>query len=285
MTVRVGEIVIDRVLEMEIPFLLPADAFPRTDVAEAIEKHRHWLEPSALCAETGMLIIAIQTWIIRTPQHLILVDTCIGCDKTNHYFKDWHQRSDSGWYQSLLAKGIDPAEVNYVFCTHLHGDHCGWNTRLIDGRWVPTFPNAKYIIARTEVDHVAAGNTPAYQESVLPCIESGQVMAVDTGFTLDDQVWLEPTIGHTPGHVAVHLQSRGEKAILCGDLIHSPLQCLYPQWEYWIDFDPKQAVQTRKHFLETQSETNNLILTAHFPSPSMGFVDASENAFRFRFLT
>jgi len=284
MTIRVGDILIDRVLEMQIPFLSPTDAFPHTPVAEAIEKHRHWLEPSALCPETGKLIIAIQTWIIRTPQHLILVDTCLGCDKTNHYFKDWHQRSDTRWYQALLAKGIDPAGVDYVFCTHLHGDHCGWNTRLIDGRWVPTFPNAKYIIAKAEVDHVASENTPAWQESVLPCIETGQVMAVDTAYTLNDQVWLEPALGHTPGHVSVNLQSKEQRAVLCGDLIHSPLQCLYPHWEYWIDFNPQQAVQTRKQFLETHSETNNLILTAHFPSPSMGFVEAQEDAFRFRFL-
>src|SRR5210317_1381975 len=198
MTVRVGDIVIDRVLEMEIPFLYPADAFPRTDVAEAIEKHRHWLEPSALCAETGMLIIAIQTWIIRTPQHLILVDTCIGCDKTNHYFKDWHQRSYSGWYQSLLAKGIDPAEVNYVFCTHLHGDHCGWNTRLIDGRWVPTFPNAKYLFARTELEHWLAESeatglprTGDYvADSVIPVLEAKREVLVETDHAIEDGVWL-----------------------------------------------------------------------------------------------
>ncbi|MBT5485544.1 MAG: MBL fold metallo-hydrolase [Gammaproteobacteria bacterium] len=280
---QIGDIEIDRIVEMEIPFLSPADAFPGAPV-DLINTHRDWLEPAALCPETGMLIIAIQTWIIRTPQHLILVDTCIGCNKTNHYFENWHQRSDNRWYQSLLDKGIDPAQVDYVFCTHLHGDHCGWNTRLVDGRWVPTFPNAKYIIAKDEIDHVAGENTPAYQESVLPCIESGQVLSVATDYALDDHVWLEPALGHTPGHVAVHLQSRGQRAVLCGDLIHSPLQCLYPHWEYWIDHNPQQAISTRKKFLETQCEQQNLVLTAHFPSPSVGHVTARNDTFWFEFI-
>ena len=279
---QIGDILVDRIVEMEVPFMTPQEAFPDAP-HDAIEANKHWLEPSALCPQTGMLIIAIQTWVIRTPQHLILVDTCIGCDKTNHYFDAWHQRTDDSWYLKLLEKGINPGNVDYVFCTHLHGDHCGWNTRLIDGRWVPTFPNAKYIIARQEIDQSAADNSPAYQESVLPVIETGQVVAVETYYALDDQVWLEPTPGHTPGHVAVHLASKGQRAVLCGDLIHSPLQCLYPNWKYWIDFDQALAIQTRKHFLESRSEDNSLVFTAHFPTPSAGYVESRDDAFWFRF--
>jgi glyoxylase-like metal-dependent hydrolase (beta-lactamase superfamily II) len=282
MTLQVGDILIDRIVEMEIPFMTPTNAFPDSPVG-IIEEHRHWMEPTALCPDSGMLIIAIQTWVIRTPQHLILVDTCIGCDKTNHYFESWHKRTDDSWYLKLLDKGINPADVDFVFCTHLHGDHCGWNTRLVDGRWIPTFPNAKYIIARQEIDQAALDNAPAYQESVLPIIETGQVVAVDTDYALDDQVWLEPTPGHTPGHVAVHLASKGQRAVLCGDLIHSPLQCLYPHWKYWIDFDQKEAIQTRQSFLEKRCEDQSLVLTAHFPTPSTGYVEAREDAFWFRF--
>lgn len=280
---RVGDIQVSRILEMEIPFLKPEEAFPDAP-PEAFNEHRHWLEPNALCPDSGMLIIAIQTWVIRTPHHLILVDTCIGCDKTNHFFENWHQRTDDSWYRKLLASGIDPAEVDYVFCTHLHGDHCGWNTRLIDGRWVPTFPNAKYIIARDEVDHVATQNSPAYQESVLPIIETGQVLAVARDYVLDDNVRLAAAPGHTPGHVAVHLTSREQRAVLCGDLIHSPLQCLYPQWQYWIDHDPELAVQTRKRFLETQAESGDLVITSHFPSPSVGHVTLRDSGYWFDFL-
>ena len=283
MAITVGNVRIDRILEMETPFMAPGDAFPDMPPG-ALDEHRHWLEPTALCPATGKLIIAIQTWVIRTPRHLILVDTCIGCDKTNHYFADWHQRTDDIWYTRLLDRGIDPAKVDYVFCTHLHGDHCGWNTRLVDGRWVPTFPNAKYIIAKTEIDKAAADNSPPYRESVLPVIETGQVVAADTDFMLDDNVRLAPAPGHTPGHVAVHLSSKGETAVLCGDLIHSPLQCLYPAWKYWIDFDQDLAVKTRRDFLEARSEDRALVLTAHFPTPSAGHVTARGDAFWFDFL-
>lgn len=277
-----GDIHIDRILEMETPFLDPLQMFPDATAAD-IAAHRHWLEPWALCPVSGKIIIAIQTYVICTRHHIILVDTCLGCDKTNPYFPEWHQRSDRSWYQALLAKGIHPAQIDYVFCTHLHSDHCGWNTQRIDGRWVPTFPNATYLIAEKELQHAAAANSPAYQESVLPVIDAGQVRAVADDFALDDQVWLESTPGHTPGHVAVHLQSGEHRAVLCGDLIHSPLQCHFPRWRYWIDSDPQQAIATRLRFLQEQSGRGRLVLTAHFPSESVGYVEKADTVFRFRF--
>lgn len=282
MIMQLGDIQIDRILEMEVPFLSPYDAFPDAP-HEEIKNNSQWLQPWALCSLTGKLIITIQTWIIRTPKHLILVDTCIGCNKTNHYFSEWHQRTDDSWYMKLLSKGVNPEVVDYVFCTHLHGDHCGWNTRLVDGRWVPTFPNARYIISRKEVDYVAAENSLAYQESALPIIETGQIQAVESDFALNDSVWLEAMPGHTVGHTTVHLASGGQHAVLCGDLIHSPLQCRFPQWKYWIDFDPQQAIKTRQTFLESRAEDQLMVLTAHFPSPSAGIVEARGDAFNFRF--
>ena len=280
---HIGDISIDRIIEMETPFMHPKDMFPDAPM-DVIDTHRSWMEPNALCPHTGKIIINIQTYIIRTPQHTILVDTCIGCNKTNHYFPEWHQRQDHLWLERLLAQGLDPAEVDYVFCTHLHGDHCGWNTRLIDGRWVPTFPNAQYIISETEISHSEAAGAPAYQESVLPCIESGQVIKAGNDFALNHNVWVEPTPGHTPGHMAVHLKSGQHRAVLCGDVIHSPLQCLYPHWQYWIDYDSAQANHTRRKFLEEQCEHQRLVLTAHFPTSSMGYVKEKEEAFRFEFV-
>ena len=280
---HLGDIQIDRILEMETPFMTPAAMFPDSR-PEQLTQHRHWMEPWALDPVTGKIIIAIQTYVIRTSRHTILVDTCLGCGKTNPYFPEWHMRTDRTWYDTLRAKGLHPEQVDYVFCTHLHSDHCGWNTQLVDGRWVPTFPNATYIIAEKELQHVAAAGTPAYRESVLPCIETGQVKSVAADFALDDQVWLEPTHGHTSGHVAVHLKSGRHRAVLCGDLIHSPLQCHYPQWRYWIDSDAQQAIATRTRFLQEQCEHRRLMLSAHFPRASIGYVEAERDAFRFRFM-
>jgi glyoxylase-like metal-dependent hydrolase (beta-lactamase superfamily II) len=208
----------------------------------------------------------------------------MGCDKSYESFMPWHKRSDRIWLTRLKAAGVGPEDIDYVFCTHLHADHCGWNTQLRDGRWVPTFPNAKYILARREVEHVQTVPSRQYHESVLPVIEAGQAELVDTDFALDDQVWLEPTPGHTPGHVAVGLASNGHEAVMCGDLIHCPIQCLYPAWRFWIDSDQGQGIDTRRDFLEANCERGRLVMTAHFPSPSMGHVLADGDAFRFRFL-
>lgn len=280
---QLGDIQIDRILELETPFMSPAAMFPDS-TPEDLAQHRHWLEPWALDPRSGKLVINIQTYLIRTPRHTLLVDTCLGCGKTNPYFAEWHMRSDRSWYTALAAKGIAPEQVDYVFCTHLHSDHCGWNTQRVDGRWVPTFPNATYIMAEKELKHAAAAMTPAYQESVLPCIEAGQVKAVAADFALDDQVWLEAAHGHTPGHVAVHLKSGQQRAVLCGDLIHSPLQCHFPRWRYWIDSDAQQAIATRVRFLQEQCAERRLVLTAHFPRSSAGYVETERDVFRFRFV-
>ncbi len=281
--IAVGDILVRRVLEMEIPFRTPEHLFPDS-TPQAIDAHRHWMEPWALCPETGKMILAVQSYLVRTRRHTILVDTCMGCDKTYESYAPWHKRTDRVWLTRLAAAGVGPEDIDYVFCTHLHADHCGWNTQLVDGRWVPTFPNAKYILAKREVEHVQTVSSLQYRESVLPVIEAGQAVLVETDFVLDDEVRLEPTPGHTPGHVAVGLASNGHQAVMCGDLVHCPIQCIYPAWRFWIDSDQGLGNETRRNFLEANCESGRLVLTAHFPSPSMGHVLEDGDAFRFRFL-
>lgn len=271
--IQVGSIAISQVVEMQFPFLLPADFLPNSD-AEHINRLRDSFEPWALCAQTGKLILAVQTYVLKTSHHTIVVDTCVGCNK-HSLFPFWHMRNESSWPARLAAAGVSVDDVDYVFCTHLHGDHIGWNTRLQDGRYVPTFPNATYIFAETEVEHARSGETarrPAYEQSVLPILEAGQAKLVDTDFALDDEVWLEPTPGHTPGHVAVHVQSKGQHAVLCGDVLHSPLQCLYPDWSSKPDLDKTLAAKTRRRLLESCLNEHQLLLPAHFPLPSAGYV-------------
>jgi len=280
LTQQVGNLRVDRILEMEIPFRMPVELYPQA-TSEEIEAHRHWLEPRAMCPRTGKIVLAVQSYLIRDGRHAVLIDTCVGCDKTN-WFEPWEQRRDRSWLATLGGLGVAPGDVDYVLCTHLHADHCGWNTQLRDGRWAPTFPNAKYILARDEVESMTIEQSDTYNQNVLPVIEAGLAVLVDTDYALNDEIRLEATPGHTSGHVAVRLESRGVEAVMCGDLIHSPLQCVFPHWHYWVDANQELAVLTRRKFLDTHCETNTLVLTAHFPSPSMGYVEADADAFRFR---
>ena len=283
LNINVGDISVQRILEWEGPVFVPEKFFPDA-TPDALAPHRHWLEPKALDPETGMLILPFQSYLVRTKHHTILIDTCIGCGKNVPHRAAWSNRTDQTWLHNLAAAGVSPEQIDYVFCTHLHVDHCGWNTSFVDGAWVPTFPNASYIFAEVEYAAAEAGNTPIFQESVLPVIEAGKAKLVGTDFALDDQVWLESTPGHTAGHVAVHLSSNGERAVMCGDLIHSPVQCVHPEWGPFVDLEPELAHKTRRHFLASNAESGRLVLTAHFPSPSMGHFVAEGDAFRFDYL-
>ncbi len=281
-SLQIGQISVQRILEWQGSFIAAGRMFPdATD--EALAPHRHWLEPWALCPDTGKLILAVQGYLVRTRRHTILIDTCIGNHKSNRFFEPWYDRRDDRWPRSLAAAGAHPEAVDYVLCTHLHLDHCGWNTRLVDGRWVPTFANAKYIFARQEFEHRQNLGDSTFEENVVPVMEAGQGVLVGMDHALDDEVWLEPAPGHTPGHVAIRLASDGQEAIMIGDMMHSPVQCAEPQWHALSDADAELARTTRRSFLDRHCGIGTLVLTAHFPSPSIGHVVPKGEAFHFRF--
>lgn len=281
-SVRIGQISVQRILEWQGPFIAADRMFPdATD--EALAPHRHWLEPWALCPDTGRLILAVQSYLLRTRRHTILIDTCIGNHKSNRFFEPWYDRRDDSWLRNLAAAGADPDAIDYVLCTHLHLDHSGWNTRLVDGRWVPTFANAKYIFARREFEHRQNQGDSTFEENVVPVMEAGQGVLVGMDYALDDEVWLEPAPGHTPGHVAIRLASGGQEAVMIGDMMHSPVQCAEPRWHAISDADTELARTTRRSFLERHCGTDTLVLTAHFPSPSIGHVVPKGEAYHFHF--
>lgn len=273
-----------RVLEMVMPFDRQA-FFPETTAADWAP-HRHWLEPDALDPLNDAILLPMQSYVVRTSHHTILIDSCIGNDKERPSRPPWHFKSDETYMDALAAHGIGPEDIDFVMCTHLHSDHIGWNTRLENGRWVPTFPNARYIFSEKEVaawrdiGHESFSRVP-YEDSVLPIVEAGRAELVSNDFALDDEVWLEPTPGHTPDHLAIALASNGASAVMCGDLMHSPVQCLHPEWVPWPDWDPELAQRTRRAFLEHHCDTDTLVCTAHFPLPSAGHVVRAGDAFRF----
>ncbi|MGX5843091.1 MBL fold metallo-hydrolase [Mesorhizobium sp. ArgA1] len=281
---RIGNIWVTRILEMCDPLRTPSEWFPDcTD--EAIKPHLHWLTPRSISPASRRLIIPIQSYLVRTRRHIILVDSCVGNNKTFKYFPHWHNRNDDTFLEQLTNAGVTPEQIDYVLCTHLHVDHCGWNTRLVDGRWVPTFPNARYIMARREFEAAQAASGDAdertYEDNVLPIVEAGRAVFVDMDHALDDEVWLEPTPGHTAGHVAIRIRSQGMEAVFSGDIMHWPMQCIYPDWNFRYDAEPDQARRTRWAFLEACSDNGRLVMTSHFPLPSVGTISRRQSSFWF----
>jgi len=264
---QLGDIAVQRIIEHEIPVYHPSDFFDE-----------------ATAEGTGRMVMPVQSYLVRTRHHCILIDTCCGRHKSYAEPPEWHQRGNEAWLANLEAAGVQPEDVDYVFCTHLHSDHCGWNTRLVDGRWIPTFPKAKYVFARDECQAMEAENSLIFIENVQPILEARQAVLVDLDYALDDEIWLEPTVGHSVGHVAIHLKSGRHHAAMCGDLIHSPLQLAEPGWSLNSDYDLAASAHTRKTFLNAYCESDSLVLTAHFPSPSIGHIVPRGNAYDFTYI-
>jgi glyoxylase-like metal-dependent hydrolase (beta-lactamase superfamily II) len=285
---RVGEIEIARVLEFEAALFEPTVLYPET-THQIIERHRTWLEPTLMDQATGQLIFAFHSIVIKTRRATILVDTCSGNDKERPQKLRYH-RKNWPYLANLAAAGFAPEDIDYVLCTHLHADHVGWNTRLLDGRWVPTFPNARYLFARQEWEHWRVAELraeyttdPYCEDSLLPIMESGQAELVATDYAFDDNVWIEPWPGHTPGHVCVVVRCQGASVLLTGDIMHTALQCAEPQLNSCFCVDGEAARTTRRRLLETFADTPVMLIPAHFPTPTAGWIRSHGGSFRFHF--
>lgn len=278
MLCKIGDVEVWRILELNGPFREAETLFPTAgpDVAKIMEAEA----PGQIEAATGRVILPVQGFLLKTPDTIVLVDACVGNHKTAG-FPDWHMRDDDRFMASLKAAGIGPDDVDYVLCTHLHVDHIGWNTQLVDGRWVPTFPNARYLMPGADIRMYEAlpEPHPSYSESILPVIAAGQAEEVTTDHTLGDLIDLIPTPGHTPGHVSVRIRSNGAEAVITGDAIHTTPQCRYPEWHFTYDADAELAVTSRRHLLETVSDSGARVLGTHFLLPSIGRVKAKGDAF------
>ena len=276
---KIGAATITRVIEIEGSS--PGSFFFAEATPERLLQHA-WLQPHFLTAE-GRAIASIHAFVIESDGRAIIVDTCIGNDKPREV-KAWNLRQ--GRFLSDLAEAGFPRErIDTVLCTHLHVDHVGWNTMLIDGRWVPTFPNARYLFARKEWEHWSSEppgpDREVRNDSVRPVIDAGLADLVEEDHRLTSEVFLEPTPGHTPGHVSVRIVSRGEEAVITGDLMHHPVQCAQPQWASRFDVDADAARHTRRKFLERYCGRPVLVLGTHFATPTAGRIVKDGDAFRF----
>jgi glyoxylase-like metal-dependent hydrolase (beta-lactamase superfamily II) len=293
--IRIGDITIDAVIEREGPWRRPQDFFPMYD-EKVFKGHLPSMEPEVFDVASGRMLITYQTFVVRTPRHTILVDTCTGENKDHPSPFDFPGKER--WRNELFALGLSYEQIDYVFCTHLHIDHTGWNTTLRDGRWVPTFPNAKYIFhkreyAAWEAENKQAAEVPGddrqqllgkvFRYNCLPIVEAGQALLVDDDYALDDTVTLTPTPGHSPCHCCVNISSKGQRAVVTGDMMHHVIQCREVDWSPGVDWDPKQAAVSRRKFLSAVAETDTVILPIHFPAPTAGFVKADGDRFNYKF--
>jgi glyoxylase-like metal-dependent hydrolase (beta-lactamase superfamily II) len=265
---RIGDVEITRVVESETP--IPT-GFMFGDQKLEILEQASWLTPYYVTPDRR-LVTSIHAFVIDDGDHKIVVDTCVGNDKVRR-MPFWN-RLQLPFLSHLEELGHPAESVDRVLCTHLHVDHVGWNTRWVDGRWVPTFPNARYLIGRTEWEHWSAEPPDPGEDilgdSVRPIVEAGLADLVESDHRVSPAVWLESTPGHTPGHVSVRIRSQGAEAVITGDLMHHPLQIADPDTATTFDSDTDRARRTRKEFVARYTDAPVLVLGTHFATPSGG---------------
>jgi glyoxylase-like metal-dependent hydrolase (beta-lactamase superfamily II) len=283
--IKLGDLTIHRIVEQEGPFFDVLKFFP-TLTKELLEENRAWLQPRFVDA-ADQLMLCIQSYLVRTPHHNILVDTCVGNHKPRPTRPFWNMMKADRFEKNLAATGLGVADIDFVMCTHLHTDHVGWNTRLEDGRWVPTFPKARYVFAERELAYWTkrqkddATAVPWITDSVLPIVAANRADVVRSAHAFNDLVTLIPTPGHSIEHYSVQVGKPGADAVITGDMIHSPLQARYPELGMMADYDSKQAGMSRRELFGRFCETSTLMCTAHFPSPSTGLLVRWRDAFDF----
>jgi glyoxylase-like metal-dependent hydrolase (beta-lactamase superfamily II) len=276
----IGDVTVTKIVELEMTggsrFLLPQAT------REAILPIA-WLRPH-FADEEGRLRMSIHSFIVETPDRRIVVDTCLGNDKKGRRIPHWNDR-DGPFMADLAAAGFPAESIDTVLCTHLHVDHVGWNTRLVDGKWVPTFPRARYLMGRAEYEHWSGVKdrpdmAHILADSVTPIVEAGLATMVETNERICGEISLVPTLGHTPGHVSVMIQSQGEQALITGDFMHHPCQIAHPEWGTTADSDPDQAIETRRRMFRRLAGTPVLIIGTHFAGATAGRLVADGDGYR-----
>jgi glyoxylase-like metal-dependent hydrolase (beta-lactamase superfamily II) len=275
---KIGDVTITRVVEMETT---SKATFVLKDGSPENIRSVPWLRPH-FANQDGKVIMSVHAFVIESPGHRMVVDTCIGNDK-RRAFPGWNMLQ-LPFLADLEKAGFARDSIDRVLCTHLHVDHVGWNTMLAGGKWVPTFPRARYLIGRKEWEHWSKTSEPDTREllddSVRPVFEAGLADLVESDARITDEIRLEPTPGHTPGHHSVRISSRGQEAVITGDLMHHPVQLAHPEWGSHFDSDFNEAIVTRRAFMERYGDQPILVLGTHFATPSAGRIVRDGNAWR-----
>ena len=276
---KIGDVTITSVTELHDVAIPGTAVIPKAtaDAVLAVD----WLRPR-FADDAGNILLRIQALVVESQGRRIVVDTCLGNDKprTNPFFANLQ----TPFLDDLEAAGFGAETIDAVVCTHLHVDHIGWNTMWHGDRWVPTFPNARYYLSRVDVEHwstTPSADGDLFGDSVRPVIEAGQADLVDPPYAVTDEMVLESTPGHSPGHVSVRIRSGGEEAVITGDVMHHPAQCARPSWASAFDSDAAHAQATRRAFLAAHAGQDILVLGTHFADPVGGYIVADGDAYRF----
>ncbi|HLI66536.1 MAG TPA: MBL fold metallo-hydrolase [Caulobacteraceae bacterium] len=280
---KIGKVTVTRIVEMDLPLPPYSETFSflKEATPEAL-KTMPWLYPNFVGPD-GQLLLSVHALLVDAPGLKLVVDTCIGNDRPRSITGG--EALQTAFLDDFLAAGWTREGVDAVVCTHLHVDHVGWNTMLENGKWVPTFPNARYVIGRAEYEHWRAKNGEELQtilaDSVQPIFDAGLAELVDPDHRLSSEIRLIPTHGHTPGHVSVVIESEGEHAFISGDFLHHPCQITHPEWTSVSDTDSEQARATRRRVVEDVARDRSLFIGTHFPAPTAGRVRRDGDAYRF----
>ncbi|MDB5982077.1 MAG: fold metallo-hydrolase [Pseudomonas sp.] len=276
---QVGLVKITCVVEIVIPF--PGGSLLPEATPEAL-KASPWLFPH-FATEDDTLIAAVQALLVEAPGLRLVVDTCLGNDKPRNMTGG--NPLTTPFLQHLADAGWEPDSVDFVVCTHLHVDHVGWNTMLVEGKWVPTFPKARYLIGKREFEHWSNEGDDEQQavmgDSVRPIFDAGLVDLVEMDHCISPEVRLTPTPGHTPGHVSVMIESQGQNAVITGDVTHHPCQMAHPDWATSFDSDAKVAAVTRAKMFAEWADQPILVIGTHYAAPTAGHVKRDGAVFWF----
>lgn len=287
--ISVGSLQVQRIEEMTAPLMAARQFFPEL-TAEMLDAARPEI-PDGHLTDDDEIHLSFHSYVIKTGRHTILVDTCCGNGK-DRPARPRFSNLQNDYLARLAAAGCKPEDVDFVMCTHLHWDHVGWNTMKVDGTWVPTFPNAKYIMARREYEHwdqhfakdPNSMHRYGFDDSVRPLMRAERAVLVEDDHEIDTGLWLEPCHGHSPGHVVLNLKSGQDSGVMTGDVIHHRVQLVYPHLSTVADTDPDQSRVNRMALMAKHADTGSIIFPAHFRAPSFGALESKTGGDGYNFV-
>lgn len=285
---QIGDIRVTRIQEYSAPSHDPKFLLPEMD-QQALAENESWMAPNHWIPHMNKLIVTIQLWVVHAGSNIIVVDTGVGNFKNRQDIPRMHMLNNL-ILEWLEAAGAPPEKVTHVVLTHLHSDHVGWNTRWVDNRWTPTFPNAKYYIPEQDFRFCEQGKNKeekidvfgeSFNDSVMPIVNEGLSVMIRPGMEIADCLQVEDAAGHSPGQVAFRIRSQGEEAVFSGDIFHSPMQIVKPEINSGYCIYPDVARNTRYEFLNKAADTGSLILPVHFGDPYCGYIRRNGQGFSF----